>query len=95
MTRLYLTPEHKRAADLVGAWMRRAGMSVRMDAAGTMHGLLPAGREGAGRRRRLLVGSHIDTVIDGGKYDGTLGVVAGILAAEEIARARRRAAFRS
>lgn len=86
ITRLFLAPEHKRAAELVGAWMRRAGMTVRMDAAGTMHGLLPAGRPGARDGRRLLVGSHIDTVVDAGKYDGTLGVVAGILAAEEIAR---------
>jgi hydantoinase/carbamoylase family amidase len=82
LTRLYLTPEHKRAANLVGAWMRRAGMTVRMDAAGTMHGLTPAGRERSARR--LLIGSHIDTVIDAGKYDGNLGVVAGILAVEEI-----------
>ena len=79
LTRLYLTPEHKRAAHLVGDWMRKAGLAVRMDAAGTMHGLLA----GDGPKR-LLVGSHIDTVIDGGRYDGNLGVVAGIVAAEEL-----------
>jgi hydantoinase/carbamoylase family amidase len=84
LTRLYLTPEHKQAAELVAEWMRRAGMSVRMDAAAGVHGLLSNGTNGP---RRLLVGSHIDTVIDAGRYDGTLGVVASILAAEEI-RAR-------
>jgi len=84
LTRLYLTEEHREAARLVGAWMRRAGLSVRMDAAGTMHGLLPAGREGPDSQRRLLVGSHIDTVVDAGRYDGTLGVIAGILAVEEL-----------
>jgi len=84
LTRLYLTPEHKRAADLVAEWMRRAGMSVRMDAVAGVHGLLS---NGTNSPRRLLVGSHIDTVIDGGRYDGTLGVVAAVLAAEEI-RAR-------
>jgi hydantoinase/carbamoylase family amidase len=84
LTRLFLTPEHRRAADLVGTWMRRAGMAVRMDAAGTMHGLLATDGGTGTSRRRLLIGSHIDTVIDGGKYDGNLGVVAGILAAEEI-----------
>ena len=47
LTRLYLTPEHKRAAHLVGDWMRRAGLAVRMDAAGTMHGLLAAAETGA------------------------------------------------
>lgn len=93
LTRLYLTPEHKRAAHLVGDWMRRAGMAVRMDAAGTMHGLFVADADGgsgalgvraARRRRRLLIGSHIDTVIDAGRYDGNLGVVAGIIAVEEV-----------
>jgi allantoate deiminase len=84
LTRLYLTDEHREAAGLVGAWMRRAGLSVRMDAAGSMHGLLPAGREGPDSKRRLLVGSHIDTVVDAGRYDGTLGVIAGILAVEEL-----------
>jgi allantoate deiminase len=87
LTRLYLTPEHRRAAALVGEWMRRAGLAVRMDAAATMHGFLPAGREGPRAGKRLLVGSHIDTVVDAGRYDGSLGVVAGILAVEEL-RAR-------
>ena len=87
LTRLFLSPEHKRAAVLVGEWMRRAGLTVRMDAVGTMHGLLPAGSDGPHARKRLLVGSHLDTVVDGGRFDGNLGVVAGIVAAEEI-RAR-------
>jgi OHCU decarboxylase len=87
LTRLYLTPEHKRAATLVGEWMRRAGLVVRMDAAGTMHGLLAAGRDGPRAKKRLLVGSHIDTVVDAGRFDGNLGVVAGVLAVEEL-RAR-------
>jgi allantoate deiminase len=85
LTRLYLTPEHKRAAHLVGDWMRQVGLAVRMDAAGTMHGVL-AGTPGRNDRKRLLVGSHIDTVVDGGRYDGNLGVVAGIIAAAEIGR---------
>ncbi|HET7716027.1 MAG TPA: allantoate amidohydrolase [Bauldia sp.] len=88
ITRLYLTPEHRRAAHLVADWMRAAGLDVRIDAAGTVHGLLPAGREGSLSAKRLLVGSHIDTVIDAGRYDGTLGVVAGILAVEELRRRR-------
>ena len=84
LTRLYLTSEHKRAADLVGEWMRNAGLSVRMDAAATIHGRL-AGRRGDGQPpQRLLIGSHIDTVVDGGRYDGALGVVAAIIAVEEL-----------
>jgi allantoate deiminase len=85
LTRLYLTPEHKRAAMLVGEWMRRAGLTVRMDAVGTMHGLRTAGKDGPRAGKRLLVGSHIDTVVDGGKYDGNMGVVLGIVAVEELA----------
>lgn len=81
LTRLYLTPAHKRAADLVAEWMRRAGMSVRMDAVAGIHGLV---NTGINTPRRLIVGSHIDTVVDAGRYDGTLGVVAAILAVEEI-----------
>src|SRR5690606_32468540 len=83
VTRLYLTPEHKQAALLVGGWMEKAGLAVRMDSVGTMHGLLPAARPGPHAARRLLVGSHIDTVVDAGRFDGNLGVVAGILAVEE------------
>jgi allantoate deiminase len=81
LVRLFLTPEHRRAADLVARWMREAGAQVSEDALGTVRGSWGSGR-------RLLIGSHIDTVIDAGKFDGPLGVVAGILAAEHVARAR-------
>jgi allantoate deiminase len=74
LVRLFLTPEHRRAADLVAQWMREAGLSVSEDALGTVRGRV-------GEGPRLLIGSHIDTVIDAGKYDGPLGVIAGILAA--------------
>ena len=83
LTRLYLTNEHREAARLTGEWMRRAGMKVRMDAAGTMHGLYGTGEAG---RQRLLIGSHIDTVVDAGRFDGTLGVISGIIAVDEIRR---------
>lgn len=86
LTRLYLSEEHRRAAHLVGEWMRAVGLRVRMDAAGTMHGLRAAGAPGPWAGKRLLIGSHIDTVVDAGKYDGNLGVVAGILAVEELQR---------
>jgi allantoate deiminase len=86
LVRLYLTPEHRRAADLVAGWMRAAGMAVSEDALGTVRG-----RWGAGRR--LLIGSHLDTVIDAGKYDGPLGVIAGILAVEHVVRSGRTLPF--
>lgn len=74
LVRLFLTPEHRRAADLIGGWMREAGLTVSEDALGTVRGRI-------GEGPRLLIGSHIDTVIDAGNYDGPLGVIAGILAA--------------
>jgi allantoate deiminase len=77
LVRLFLTPEHRRAADRVAAWMREAGLAVSEDALGTVRGRM-------GQGRRLLIGSHIDTVIDAGKYDGPFGVIAGILAAEHF-----------
>jgi allantoate deiminase len=87
LIRQFLTPEHRRAADLVASWMQRAGLAVSEDALGTLRG-----RFGSSRKR-LLIGSHIDTVIDAGKYDGPLGVIAGILAAEPFARAKVKLPF--
>jgi allantoate deiminase len=87
ITRLYLSPAHRRAADLVAGWMRDLGLDVTEDAVGTVRGLLPAGGAGPDANRKLLIGSHIDTVIDAGKYDGNLGVVAGLAVIEEL-RAR-------
>ena len=80
LVRLYLTPEHRRAADLVAGWMRAAGMAVSEDALGTVRGRWDG--QNAGARKRLLIGSHVDTVLDAGKYDGPLGVIAGILAVD-------------
>jgi allantoate deiminase len=86
LVRLFLTAEHRRAADLVARWMREAGLAVSEDALGTVRGRLDGGK-------RLLIGSHIDTVIDAGKYDGPFGVIAGILAAEHFIRAGTRLPF--
>jgi allantoate deiminase len=88
LTRLYLSPEHRRAADQVAAWMRDAGLAVSEDALGTVRGRL----EGASGKR-LLIGSHIDTVIGAGKYDGIFGVVAGVLAAGHVARGGEKPPF--
>lgn len=84
LIRLFLTPEHRRAADLVARWMREAGMNVSEDALATVRG------RWQDQKKRLLVGSHIDTVIDAGKYDGPFGVVAGILAVDHFTRTKTR-----
>jgi allantoate deiminase len=87
LVRLFLSAEHRRAADLVARWMHAAGLSVSEDALGTLRGSYGSAR------RRLLIGSHLDTVIDAGKYDGPLGVIAGILAVEVFARAKAKLSF--
>ncbi len=95
LVRLFLTPEHRRAADRVSEWMRAAGLEVSEDALGTVRGRYRAAEEDEGRNsaKRLLIGSHIDTVIDAGMYDGPFGVIAGILAVRHFARAGRRLPF--
>jgi allantoate deiminase len=82
LVRLFLTPEHRKAADLVARWMREAGMTVSEDALGTVRGHWRPEKQ-----QRLLIGSHIDTVIDAGKYDGPMGVVIGILAVSALEKA--------
>ncbi len=86
--RTFLSPEHRDAADLVSKWMREAGLAVSEDALGTVRG------HWAGNGpRRLLIGSHIDTVVEAGMFDGPFGVVAGVLAAEHFAKAGRKLGF--
>jgi allantoate deiminase len=76
VTRLYLTGEHRAAMDLVSRWMREAGMTVHIDQAANVIGRYPPAA--GSRNGSLLLGSHIDSVIDAGKYDGPLGVIAAI-----------------
>lgn len=81
ITRLYLSPSHRQAAEYVKGAMEVAGLTAFIDAAGSVQGR----REGASLGLpAVLIGSHIDTVRDGGRFDGNLGVVAGILAAQAI-----------
>ncbi|MBM1143101.1 allantoate amidohydrolase [Alcanivorax sp. ZXX171] len=75
LTRVYLSPEHRRANTLTGDWMREAGMSVHQDSVGNIRGRY----EGAAPEApALLLGSHLDTVRDAGRYDGMLGVLSAI-----------------
>lgn len=79
--RVYLSPEHQRANERVGQWMRDAGMQVHVDAVGNLRGRLEAKAQGA---PALVIGSHLDSIPDAGKYDGILGVLLGIDAVEHI-----------
>lgn len=83
LTRLYLSPAHRRAVDALANWMREAGMAFHMDALGTLVGRYEGALPDA---PALLIGSHIDTVRNAGKYDGALGVLAALTAIETLAR---------
>src|SRR5262245_1089863 len=75
LTRTFGSPAMRRANDLVARWMRGAGMTVRRDAIGNLIGHFPASApKPRGKRPKiLLLGSHLDTVTDAGKFDGPLG----------------------
>jgi allantoate deiminase len=81
LVRRYGTPAMARANELVGGWMREAGMDVRTDAVGNL-----IGRRGdAGPPApALMLGSHLDTIVDAGRYDGPLGVLAAIAVVERL-----------
>ena len=77
LVRRYGTDAMRRANDLVSGWMLAAGLDVREDAIGNL-----IGRRGAGRP--LVLGSHLDTVRDAGRYDGPLGVLVALAAVERV-----------
>lgn len=85
LTRLFLTTEHRQAIDQVEAWMQEAGMATHVDDVGNLVGR-SAGVDAD--MPTLLLGSHIDTVRNAGKYDGNLGVIVAIQAVRRL-RAER------
>jgi allantoate deiminase len=75
LTRRFATPALRAAGDRVAEWMRAAGLETSRDPVGNV-----LGRRGSGG---LLLGSHLDTVRDAGRYDGMLGVLVAIACAEQ------------
>lgn len=78
--RLAFTDADRAGRDYVGQWMHDLGLDVRIDALGNIVGL----REGADDGPVVLVGSHTDTVGRGGRFDGALGVLAGLEALQTL-----------
>jgi allantoate deiminase len=81
ITRRFLTPPVRDVHTLLRRRMEAIGMTVTLDAAGNLRGRL---QHPDANDRRLLLGSHIDTVPDGGAYDGVLGVVVALEWAELV-----------
>jgi allantoate deiminase len=88
--RAWLTPAHRAAQQAVAGWMREAGMTVRIDAASNLIGRYEGATPDA---PALLIGSHIDSVRDAGRYDGPLGVMLGIECVASLHTAGRRLPF--
>jgi allantoate deiminase len=86
LTRVFLSPEHRRASELVTSWMGDAGMAVHIDAIGNVVGRYEGVTPGL---PALVLGSHLDTVRDAGRYDGMLGVVTAIACVEALNREGR------
>ena len=78
--RTVYSPEWVAAQAEVGDWLRDAGLDVREDAVGNVWGRL----EGTEGGPAVVTGSHIDSQNPGGRYDGALGVIAGIVAARSL-----------
>lgn len=72
LTCAYMTEAHRKSAAQLADWMRAAGMEVQIDEVGNVVGRYLSGAAGA---RTLMTGSHYDTVRNGGKYDGRLGIL--------------------
>ncbi|MET0296663.1 MAG: allantoate amidohydrolase [Microbacterium sp.] len=82
--RVYLSPEHARVNRLAAEWMREIGMTTTQDAAGNQ-----LGRRGDPDAPALMLGSHLDTVPDAGRFDG----IVGVLMALEVVRLLRSTAL--
>jgi allantoate deiminase len=90
LTRIFLTREHRAAAELILGWMREAGMRAHLDAIGNVCGRY----EGeAGAAPCLMLGSHYDTVRDAGRWDGPLGLISAISCVANLNRRGRRLPF--
>jgi allantoate deiminase len=90
LTRIFLTPEHRAAANLLLGWMRAAGMTAAMDMIGNIVGRYEGTNPDA---PCLMLGSHYDTVRNAGKWDGPLGVITAISCVGELNRSGRKLDF--
>ena len=88
ITRPFASDAMRRAHQYVQEWMRQAGMKARRDNIGNLRGRY----EGTGSAT-LLLGSHLDSVRDAGKYDGPLGVMVAIAAVQQLHDQNRRLPF--
>ncbi len=92
VTRPYATPALWDAREHLQTWMQAAGLVTRVDAFGNLIGRYEAD-PAVDSPRTLLINGHFDSVVDAGKYDGTLGILAGIAAVQHLGDAGVRLPF--
>ena len=85
VTRTFGTPAFVAGRALVQRWLEAAGLAVRVDAIGNVRGRRVSSVPGA---KTFVIGSHIDTVVNAGKYDGPLGVLLGLDLLEHLGPAQ-------
>ncbi|RAK65231.1 allantoate amidohydrolase [Hymenobacter edaphi] len=90
VTRTFGTPAFVQGRNLVQQWMQQAGLQVRVDNIGNLRGRLASARPGA---KTFVIGSHIDTVVNAGRFDGPLGVLLGLDLLEQLAARRAELPF--
>jgi allantoate deiminase len=90
LARIFLSKQHRLAADIILGWMRSAGMDAHLDAIGNVCGRYEGDRPGL---PCLMLGSHYDTVRDAGKWDGPLGLITAISCVGDLHRRGRRLPF--
>lgn len=91
ITRTYLTPQHREAGELIAGWMRDAGMEAGFDPLGNVVGRYRGEREDA---PVLVTGSHMDSVVDAGRYDGLFGILSPIACVADLNARGKRLPFR-
>jgi allantoate deiminase len=92
ITRRYGTPPLRAVLEIAELWMREAGMSTERDPFGNVIGTYAA-EEGSAESRPFVLGGHLDSVRDAGRYDGILGVLSSIATIQHLHDAGRRLPF--
>jgi allantoate deiminase len=90
ISRVFGTKAFMRCRDVLEAWMKEAGLQTHIDNIGNVRGKLLSGNPEA---KTFVIGSHYDTVIDAGKYDGLLGVLAGLDIIEKLIADQKKLPF--
>src|ERR1700754_3955065 len=90
LVRTYGTEAFLRGRDLVRQWMNEDGLQTRIDNIGNLRAVLPSENKNA---KTFVIASHIDTVVNAGKFDGPLGVLLGLDIVGELVKLKSRLPF--